>query len=401
VTLASAVGVIADFTASPNQPPTATIAQPGSGATFVVGNPVVFQGSATDPEEGSLSGSSLAWTSSIDGALGTGTTLTTVSLRTGVHTITLTATDSAGATGSASLTITIDSGNPTASISGRVTGNGLPIESATLTLSGPVSGSTSSNLNGDYSFTMLPAGTYTVTVSVALAVTFPNPSQTFSLGAGAALVINFEGFYLASELATTVGRQSIVETPASAGDFLQRVGELLIFTGTRVHDLSGAVQDHDVRRGGRLEGAHGSASGVVEEAAGHGVAFDVSFDLTCGLVDGDADDQELDPVTEALVRGPDFRFERAAEAAPRGPELDEDGLPADELREVDRVAIEVLDLCSSRRAADGKADVLGTRRSRHRECRRRADQNEGRDRTCGRAESSHESRAAHHSTIPI
>jgi hypothetical protein len=90
-----------------NQPPTASITSPTNGASFVQGASVSFAGSGNDPEDGALTGSSLTWTSSIDGAIGTGTSFSKSNLSVGAHTITLTATDSKGATGSTNVSITI------------------------------------------------------------------------------------------------------------------------------------------------------------------------------------------------------------------------------------------------------------------------------------------------------
>ena len=67
---------------------------------------VVLEGAGMDLENGSLGDSALSWVSSIDGALGAGQLLE-VSLSLGVHTITLTATDSGGLTSTASIQITV------------------------------------------------------------------------------------------------------------------------------------------------------------------------------------------------------------------------------------------------------------------------------------------------------
>lgn len=91
----------------PNQSPTATISSPDDGATFDVGAAVVFEGSASDPEDGNLSGSSLSWSSDVDGNLGTGTSVTVSDLSEGTHQVTLEATDSEGATGSDAVSITV------------------------------------------------------------------------------------------------------------------------------------------------------------------------------------------------------------------------------------------------------------------------------------------------------
>ncbi len=90
-----------------NNPPTATITAPPDGSTHVGASGVTFTGTGTDPEDGTLSGGSLVWTSSVDGQFGTGGSVTTSTLSLGVHTITLTVTDSHGATDTDQITITI------------------------------------------------------------------------------------------------------------------------------------------------------------------------------------------------------------------------------------------------------------------------------------------------------
>ena len=83
-----------------NQSPTATISSP-TGTFFNEGENIVFSGTGTDVEDGQLNDGALVWTSSIDGSLGTGSTLITSGLTPGEHDITLSATDSNGATDTA------------------------------------------------------------------------------------------------------------------------------------------------------------------------------------------------------------------------------------------------------------------------------------------------------------
>jgi hypothetical protein len=91
----------------PNQAPTATISAPADDASVDEFMSVAFQGSASDPEDGALTGSALVWTSSIDGGIGTGTAFSRNDLSPGSHVITLTATDSDGATGTATVDLTV------------------------------------------------------------------------------------------------------------------------------------------------------------------------------------------------------------------------------------------------------------------------------------------------------
>jgi hypothetical protein len=89
-----------------NKPPGAAIISPPSGAEFTIGPVVVLEGAGMDLEDRSLGDSALSWVSNIDGALGA-SQLLEVNLSPGVHTITLTATDSGGLTSTASIQITV------------------------------------------------------------------------------------------------------------------------------------------------------------------------------------------------------------------------------------------------------------------------------------------------------
>ena len=97
-----------DFTidGTSGSPPSVTITAPADGSSSEIGQSVSFSGSATDPEDGSLSGS-LSWTSSIDGAIGNGASFSTTSLSLGSHTITASVTDSGGLSGSDMISISV------------------------------------------------------------------------------------------------------------------------------------------------------------------------------------------------------------------------------------------------------------------------------------------------------
>jgi hypothetical protein len=96
-----------------NRSPIATISRPTPGA-YSQGTPIGFPGSANDPEEGSLTGGSLVWSSNVNGQIGTGTGFSRADLSIGTHTITLTATDSKGAIGRATVVLTIQGNQPPA-----------------------------------------------------------------------------------------------------------------------------------------------------------------------------------------------------------------------------------------------------------------------------------------------
>ncbi len=165
----------------PNQPPTSTIASPAAGASYTTSQTISFQGSGVDPEDGTLSGASLVWTSNLSGQLGTGGSFSRT-LPAGTHTITLTAADSKGAYGSASRTITVGQPNqpPTATITSPPNGASYTTTQAILFQGsgtdpedGTLSGASlvwTSNLSGQLSTggsfsRTLPAGAHTITLT--------------------------------------------------------------------------------------------------------------------------------------------------------------------------------------------------------------------------------------------
>ena len=83
------------------------ITAPTNGATATAGTSVSFAGSATDDADGTLT-ASLAWTSDIDGVIGSGGGFSTSDLSVGTHEIVAMVTDSGGLTGSATVSITIE-----------------------------------------------------------------------------------------------------------------------------------------------------------------------------------------------------------------------------------------------------------------------------------------------------
>ena len=83
------------FSVPKKLPSTIVINSPQNGVVRQAADPIYLSGAAYDADDGVLSGKSLQWSDSGQGALGSGTPLT-VNLKPGNHTITLTATDSDG-----------------------------------------------------------------------------------------------------------------------------------------------------------------------------------------------------------------------------------------------------------------------------------------------------------------
>ena len=91
--------------------PLVAVHSPREGAKLVSREPLILDGSAEDVEDGRLVGQALEWSSSVDGALGTGEELLLDegALSAGRHQITLTATDSNGMKGAATVEVFVES----------------------------------------------------------------------------------------------------------------------------------------------------------------------------------------------------------------------------------------------------------------------------------------------------
>ena len=87
-------------------PPVVAITVPADGAIFNVGDATTFTGTATDLEDGDL-GNAIDWSSSLDGALGTGATVGPITLSEGSHTITASVIDSAANSDSATISLNV------------------------------------------------------------------------------------------------------------------------------------------------------------------------------------------------------------------------------------------------------------------------------------------------------
>lgn len=97
------------ITVTTGSAPEVSISSPTDNQTFSKNDSITFSATATDTEDGQLSGSALQWTSSIDGHIGTGETFARDDLTPGTHGITVTATDSDNASAADSVSITISS----------------------------------------------------------------------------------------------------------------------------------------------------------------------------------------------------------------------------------------------------------------------------------------------------
>ncbi|MFH1155844.1 MAG: choice-of-anchor U domain-containing protein [Pseudomonadota bacterium] len=100
-----------------NRLPVVTITSPAAASENVWKDSIRFTGKAEDPEDGIISDSTkFKWISSLDGVLGTGSSLTLATLSKGTHVITLQVTDSNGGVGSAAVTIHVSANEPPTSV---------------------------------------------------------------------------------------------------------------------------------------------------------------------------------------------------------------------------------------------------------------------------------------------
>ena len=204
-------------TKAPNQPPTASINSPSDGVSFTAGHLITFSASATDPEDGDLSGSRLRWKSSVDGQIGTDTAFGLLTLSIGEHTITLKATDRQGAIGSDTVAITVTPAGPsgyTATDLGML--GGAFTASIAMDLAEPAGGTllvvgVTKDVSGTYG--VGPPTLWTVTLSESGVVTgvdlaaLPLPA---GFGVGTAWAINDAGDLIVGGVENMLGSWPVV-----------------------------------------------------------------------------------------------------------------------------------------------------------------------------------------------
>jgi hypothetical protein len=166
-----------------NAVPVVTISSPTDGMTFVTGETITFTGAASDTEDGDLT-AGLAWTSSLDGEIGTGASFPISTLSAGSHTVTASVSDSALALGSSTVDVNVVAPNDIPVVTITSPADGLTYISGDLIAFTGTADDTedgdlktgltwTSNLDGTigsgsgFSTTTLSVGTHTVTASVS------------------------------------------------------------------------------------------------------------------------------------------------------------------------------------------------------------------------------------------
>ena len=169
------------ITVAANTPPVVSITSPLEGSSSIETDLVSFSGSASDAEDGDLS-ASLAWSSDLDGAIGSGGTFDLTSLSPGTHVVTASVVDAHGALGEDSVSITVNLNTPpVVSITSPLDGSSS-IETDLVSFSGTASDSEEGDLTaslawtsdldgaigsgGSFGLTSLSPGTHLITASL-------------------------------------------------------------------------------------------------------------------------------------------------------------------------------------------------------------------------------------------
>jgi hypothetical protein len=167
---------------TPNATPIVSIGAPSNNASYTEGASVSFSGTASDAEEGNLSGR-LVWTSSRDGQIGTGASVSRA-LSVGTHTVTAMVSDSSGQTSSSQVSVIVEAivtNQPPAVSISTPANNTSVLEGSSVTFSGSASDSEDGNLTSKLVWTSsldgpmgiggsvskaLSAGTHTIRATV-------------------------------------------------------------------------------------------------------------------------------------------------------------------------------------------------------------------------------------------
>ncbi len=289
-----------------NIPPTATISAPANGSTWIENATITFEGSATDPEDGVLTGTDIDWWSDQDGALGTGSPLSTGALSIGTHTITLTASDGEGATGTDTITITVNpAGNtaPTVTITG---GAGTYVGGATVTLSGTATDPEDGTLSG-------ASLAWTSSRDGALGTGSPLATAALSVGTHTITLVGTDsgGASATAQVTVTILQPNTAPTVTiTAGAGTYDAGDPISFAGVGTDLEDGALTGAALVWSSNVDGVMGTGAAITYASLTAGThTITLSGVDSGGLSDSDAISVTINPVQvnlapNAVLTGP-------------------------------------------------------------------------------------------------
>src|SRR6266566_2172397 len=132
--------------------------------------------------------------------------------------------------------------------------------------------------------------------------------------------------------------------------------DVLVRSDSRVDDFAFGIQHGDVGGRRRLERSHRGAVAIPQKREGHRLALEMAPHTVLALIHRDGDDKKGRAMPELLLRHLHPRQQLRTDRAPRRPELHDDRLLPDPLRQGNRITGETLECDSGRRLADGNAD---------------------------------------------
>ena len=216
------------ITVTVNGGPSVSITAPADGTSVNDGTAIAFTGTASDTEDGDLT-ANISWTSSLDGALGTGGSVN-ATLSVGTHTITASVTDSGGLPASDVITVTVN-GGPAVSITAPADGTSVN-DGTAIAFTGTASDTEDGDLTANLSWTSSLDGALGTGGSV---------NATLSVGSHTitASVTDSGGLPASDAITVTVNGGPSVSITAPADGTAVTVGTAINFTGTAVDGEDG------------------------------------------------------------------------------------------------------------------------------------------------------------------
>ncbi|MEM1085023.1 MAG: Ig-like domain-containing protein, partial [Verrucomicrobiota bacterium] len=254
-----------------NEAPVVAITSPGDGTTVNAGSLVTFTGSALDAEDGDLA-ASLAWTSDLDGAIGSGETFDLASLSVGTHVITASVSDSNSLAGSADISLTINA-LPVVAVSS-------PVDSSTVNEGVSVTFTATATDFEDGSLAGSLAWTSSIDGGIGAGMTFDSSALSPGNHVITAAVTDSDGGPGSDAINLTVNAKPVVSITSPTDGSTSLLGTSVSFAAT-ANDAEDGDVTASVSWASSLDGAIGSGASFSTTALTAGVHV-----LTATATDG-------------------------------------------------------------------------------------------------------------------